>query len=80
MKTTETLPQKSDSFFVIDDEREPSLFFYFFYRIKYGIENFFRGIKYGFQKLIRPYHVSDWDLWVLDALMAKMLYPKILAF
>jgi hypothetical protein len=80
MKSTETLPQKSDSFFDIDDEKEPSLFEKIFYRITYCVKNFFCGIKYGFQKLIRPSHVSDWDLWDLDALMAKMLYPKILAF
>ncbi|MDR2702169.1 MAG: hypothetical protein LBB72_07040 [Spirochaetaceae bacterium] len=78
MKPAETLPEESTSFF--DDDKEPSLFEKVFYRVTYCAKNFFRGIKYGFQKLIRPYHVSDWDLWDLDALMAKMLYPKILAF
>jgi hypothetical protein len=80
MKKTETLPQESTSFFDVDDDDEPSVFEKIFYRISQRIKNFFLGIRYGFQKLFRPYHVSDWDLWDLDRLMAKMLYPKILAF
>ena len=67
-------------FFDIDDEKEPPIFEKVFYRIKYRIENFPCGIKYGFQKLFRPYHVSDLELWNLDGCMAKMLYPKILAY
>jgi hypothetical protein len=80
MKPTETLPQKSDSFFDIDDDKEPPILEKVFYHIKYRIENFFYGIKYNFQKLIRSYHASDLDLWNLDGCMAKVLYPKIIAF
>jgi len=80
MKTAKSLSEKYDSIFDIDDDNEPHLFETIFYRIKYRIENFFYGIKYSFQKLFRPYHASDLELWNLDGLMAKMLYPKILAY
>jgi len=80
MKTAKSLSEKYDSIFDIDDDNEPHLFETILYRIKYRIENFFYGIKYSFQKLIRPYHASDLELWNLDGLMAKMLYPKILAY
>ena len=79
MEKTKTSPQRSVSFFDIDDKKVP-VFEKVLYRIKYHIKNFFYGIKYGFQKLIRPYHASDLDLWNLDWHMAEMLYPKILAY
>jgi len=79
METETASPKKSVSLFDFDDEKTP-LLETIFYRIKYRIENFFYGIKYGFQKLFRPYHASDLELWNLDGLMAKMLYPKILAY
>jgi len=80
MDTIQTLPQKKVSFLDIDDDKEPHVFEKVFYRIKYFVENFFYGIKYSFQKLTRPYHASDLDLWNLDGFMAKILYPKILAY
>jgi len=80
MKTIKSLPEKPDSIFDFDNDKKPSVFEIIFYRIKYHFENFFYGIKYGFQKLFRPYHASDLELWNLGGLMAKMLYPKILAY
>jgi len=63
MESKESIPEKSVSFFDIDDYEKPSVFEMAFYRITYRIKNFFYDIKYGFQKLIRPYHASDLDLW-----------------
>jgi len=80
MKTTKISSEKSASIFDFDDDNKSPFLETIFYRIKYRIENFFGGIKYGFQKLIRPYHTSDLELWNLDGLMAKILYPKILAY
>jgi len=80
MESKEILPQKSVSFFDLDDDDKPSVFEKVFYRIIYRIKDFFYNIKYGFQKIIRPYHASDMDLWNLDGHMVKTLYPKIIAF
>ncbi|GBU27317.1 hypothetical protein R84B8_00847 [Treponema sp. R8-4-B8] len=80
MKKAKSLSEETDSIFDFDDDEETSIFETILYRIKYNIENFFRNIKYGFQKLFRPYHASDLELWNLAGLMVKMLYPKILAY
>jgi hypothetical protein len=65
---------------IIDDDKEPFSFKVVFCRITYRDQNFFCGIKYTFQKLLRPYHASDIDLWNLDGHMAKVLCPKLIAY
>lgn len=77
MEPAKTLPQKPVSLF---DDEESSIFEKIFYPIERYVKDFFNGIKYGFQRLIRPYHASDLDLWNLRGRMIKILYPKILAF
>jgi hypothetical protein len=50
------------------------------YRIPYRIADFFRGVKYLFQKIFRPYHASDLDMWNLDSHLSKIILPKLKAF
>jgi len=51
-----------------------------FNRIKIIVGNFFFSIKENFQRLTRPSHASDTDLWDLSELMIRRLLPMILAF
>ncbi|MFW6002598.1 MAG: hypothetical protein ACOCQD_04595, partial [archaeon] len=50
------------------------------YRIPRRIKDFFRTIKYTFQKLVRKHHTSNMELWNLHAHLAKIIYPKFKAF
>jgi hypothetical protein len=44
------------------------------------VGQFFRNIKWSFQKIYRRNHASDCDLWGLDYHLAEVIYPKLKAF
>lgn len=44
------------------------------------IIDFFYKIKWFFQRIFRPCHVSDIDLWNLDITLAEVIYPKLKMF
>lgn len=46
-----------------------------FYRIKYGVKDFFRNIKHTYQRAIRGY--SDYDIWDWDEWMQHLLADSI---
>jgi hypothetical protein len=56
---------------LIDDDEEPSIFEKIFYLVEHCLGSFFNRVKYGFQKLICPYHASDLDLWNLSRHMGE---------
>jgi hypothetical protein len=52
-----------------------------FYSIfKHRIPDFFREIKWSFQRLFRKHGCADIDLWSLDYHLAKIILPKLMAF
>jgi hypothetical protein len=57
-------------------ERLYELFYSIFRRIK----DMYCSVKYLIQRIFRPNHLSDVDLWNLDSTMAKWIYPRLKAF
>jgi len=57
-------------------EHFPKLYSFF----KHILPDFFRSIKYAFQRLIRKHGCADVDLWNLHAHLAKIILPKLIAF
>ncbi len=47
---------------------------------KHRLPDFFRNIKWGFQRLYRKHGCGDIDLWGLDTHLAKIILPKLIAF
>lgn len=52
----------------------------FLYRIPRRIGDFFRAIKYTYQKVVRKHSTSDIELWNLNSHLAKIILPKLRAF
>lgn len=50
------------------------------FRIAYKCKELLSHIKWFFQKIIRPHHCSDLDLWGLDIHFAQIILPKLKAF
>lgn len=50
------------------------------YRIPRRVGDFFRGIKYTYQKIVRKHSTSDIELWNLHSHLAKIILPKLRAF
>ena len=68
---------------IIDEKEDPSFpqkIERLFYKIGYFFKNLYYNTIYLFQKIIRPHHTSDIELWNLDSALAKYLYKKIKAF
>jgi len=60
-----------------DDEEKENCFYEFFSTLFYRIKDLCYSIKYKAQRIFRPYHVSDLDLWNFDNTMAKWIYPRL---
>ena len=63
----------------LDDEKE-NCFHEFFSTLFYRIKDRCYSIKYKVQRIFRPYHISDLDLWNFDNTMAKWIYPRLKLF
>ena len=63
-----------------DDEEKENCFYEFFSTLFYRIKDLCYSIKYTAQRIFRPYHVSDLDLWNFDNTMAKWIYPRLKLF
>lgn len=52
----------------------------FFSVLRWRTRNLYDGVKYNVQRLFRPHHLSDIDLWNLHSTMAKWIYPRLKRF
>ena len=63
-----------------DDDKKENCFQKFFSTLFYRIKDMCYSIKYKAQRIFRPYHIADLDLWNFDNTMAKWIYPRLKLF
>ena len=63
-----------------DEDEKGNCFYEFLSTLFYRIKDLCYSIKYKAQRIFRPYHISDLDLWNFDNTMAKWIYPRLKLF
>jgi hypothetical protein len=61
----------------LNDKKQPYGLFHF---IPWRIRDMYYSIKYMIQRIFRPNHLSDIELWDLKLTMAKWIYLRLRAF
>jgi hypothetical protein len=71
--------EEESSFFDFDFKKRK---FYqkFFSMLRWRTRGFYDEIKYSVQRLFRPHHLSNIDLWGFQYTMAKWIYPRLKKF
>ena len=79
-----TLEEETSYRYIFDDdddeEEKENCFYAFFSTLFYRIKDKCYSIKYAAQRIFRPYHIADIDLWNFDFTMAKWIYPRLKLF
>ncbi|MDR1007433.1 MAG: hypothetical protein LBL65_02560 [Campylobacteraceae bacterium] len=76
-----TLEEETSSFLINDGELSDKKWLYgLLYFILWRVKDIYYSIKYMMQRIFRPNHLSDMELWNLDLTMAKWIYPRLNIF